>query len=52
MNLYGADSNVVSSGIFGFTVTYLLCKMRKEDIINIEDIYHEIDKIYIQKLKK
>lgn len=46
------DSNVIASGIFGFTSSSLIYKMRKEKEIEVPELYAEIDKTFIRKLKK
>lgn len=46
------DSNVIASGIFGFTCSSLIYKMRKDKEIEIAKLYSEIEKTFIRKLKK
>ena len=46
------DPNVIASGIFGIACSSLIYKMRIDKKIEIEKLYHEIDSIYIKKLKK
>ena len=46
------DPNVIASGIFGIACSSLIYKMRIDKQIEIEKLYHEIDSIYIKKLKK
>ena len=43
---------VIASGIFGIACSSLIYKMRIDKQIEIEKLYHEIDSIYIKKLKK
>ena len=47
------DSNVIASGIFGFTCSSLIYKMRHHnEEIDVQTLYREIDKTFIKKLKK
>ncbi len=46
------DSNVMASGIFGLTSSSLIYKMRKDKEIEVPELYSEIDKTFIKKLKK
>ncbi len=47
------DSNVIASGIFGFTCSSLIYKMRHHnEEIDVPTLYREIDKTFIKKLKK
>ena len=46
------DKNVIASGIFGFTCSSLIYKMRRKEEINITDLYSEIEKTFIRKLKR
>ena len=51
--LINCDSNVMASGIFGFTSSSLIYKMRHNDEeIDIPKLYKEIEKTFIKKLKK
>ena len=45
------DSNVVASGIFGFVCSSLICKMRKNEKIEVMELYKEIEKTFIIKLQ-
>ncbi len=45
------DKNVIASGIFGFTCSSLIYKMRNENEINVTELYAEIEKTFIRKLK-
>ena len=46
------DANVIAAGIFGFTCSSLIYKMRHNDEnIDIQKLYKEIDKLFIKKLK-
>jgi len=47
-----ADANVIASGIFGFVCSSLIYKLRREENIEIPELFREIDKAFIQKLKK
>ena len=46
------DANVIASGIFGFTCSSLIYKMRNDNEINVMELYSEIEKSFIRKLKK
>lgn len=46
------DANVIASGIFGFTCSSLIYKMREGQAIDIPKLYAEIEKTFIRKLKK
>ena len=46
------DKNVIASGIFGFTCSSLIYKMRRGQEINIAELYSEIEKTFIRKLKR
>ena len=46
------DKNVIASGIFGFTCSSLIYKMRNDNEINVMELYSEIEKSFIRKLKK
>ncbi len=47
------DSNVIASGIFGFTCSSLIYKMRHENKeIDVVTLDREIEKSFIKKLKK
>ncbi|MGN1326732.1 MAG: TetR/AcrR family transcriptional regulator [Clostridia bacterium] len=46
------EKNVIASGIFGFTCSSLIYKMRREQDINIAELYSEIEKTFIRKLKR
>ena len=46
------DKNVIASGIFGFTCSSLIYKMRKDKEINVQELYSEIEKTFIRKLKR
>ena len=45
------DKNVIASGIFGFTCSSLIYKMRTDKEINVLELYSEIEKTFIKKLK-
>ncbi len=46
------DSNVIASGIFGFTCSSLIYKMRHHnEEIDVPTLYREIEKTFIKKLK-
>ena len=46
------DKNVIASGILGFTCSSLIYKMRTEKEINVSELYSEIEKTFIKKLKR
>ena len=46
------DPNVIASGIFGFTCSSLIYKMRRRKDINIPELYAEIEKTFLRKLKR
>lgn len=46
------DKNVIASGIFGFTCSSLINKMRTDKEINVQELYSEIEKTFIRKLKR
>ena len=46
------DKNVIASGIFGFTCSSLIDKMRTDKEINVQELYSEIEKTFIRKLKR
>ncbi len=46
------DKNVIASGIFGFTCSSLIYKMRTDKEINVLELYSEIEKTFIKKLKR
>lgn len=50
--LQKGDANVIASGIFGFTCSSLIYKMRNDNEINVMELYSEIEKSFIRKLKK
>ncbi len=45
------DLSVMASGIFGFTCSTMVYKLRHEEDIEIQKIYKEIEKNFITKLK-
>ena len=46
------DKNVIASGIFEFTCSSLIYKMRTDKEINVQELYSEIEKTFIRKLKR
>lgn len=50
--LLEANPNVIASGIFGFVCSSLIYKLRREKEIEVIELYKEIEKSFIQKLKK
>ena len=46
------DKNVIASGIFGFTCSSLIYKMRTEKEINVSELYTQIERTFIRKLKR
>ena len=49
--IINGDKNVIASGIFGFTCSSLIYKMRTEKEINVLELYSEIEKTFIRKMK-
>jgi AcrR family transcriptional regulator len=47
-----ADPNVIASGIFGFVCSSLIYKLRREKNIEVMELFNEIDKSFIKKMKK
>ncbi len=47
-----SDPNVIASGIFGFVCSSLIYKLRREKNIEVTELFNEIDKSFIIKLKK
>lgn len=47
-----ANPNVIASGIFGFVCSSLIYKLRREKNIEVIELYKEIEKSFILKLKK
>jgi len=50
--LVEGDSSVIASGIFGFTCSTMVYKLRHDKEIEIPKIYKEIEKDFIIKLKR
>ena len=50
--LQEGNPNVVASGIFGFVCSSLIYKLRREENIEVLELYKEIEKSFILKLKK
>lgn len=46
-----ADPNVIASGIFGFVCSSLIYKLRREENIEVAELFKEIDRSFIAKLK-
>ena len=46
-----ADPNVIASGIFGFVCSSLIYKLRREKSIELLELYKEIKKSFILKIK-
>lgn len=49
--IISGDKNVIASGIFGFTCSSLIYKMRNGKEINVSELYAEVEKTFIRKLK-
>ena len=45
------DANLIASGIFGFTCSIMITKLRHYEPIEIPDLYKKIDAIFLKKLK-
>ena len=52
IEIIDGDKNVIASGIFGFTCSSLIYKMRTDKEINVQELYSEIEKTFIRKLKR
>ena len=50
--LQEGNPNVIASGIFGFVCSSLIYKLRREENIEVLELYKEIEKSFIVKLKK
>jgi len=50
--LQEGNPNVIASGIFGFVCSSLIYKLRREENIEVMELYKEIEKSFILKLKK
>ena len=50
--LLEANPNVIASGIFGFVCSSLIYKLRRDENIELIELYKEIEKSFILKLKK
>ena len=46
------DSNVIASGIFGFISSSFIYKMRHEGEIDVQELFSEVDNLFIKKLAK
>ena len=46
------DHNVMASGIFGFTCSSLIYKLRHQEDVDMNALDKEIEKIFIKKLKR
>ena len=46
------NSNVISSGIFGFISSSFIYKMRHGGDINVQELFNEVDNLFIRKLSK
>ena len=43
------DPDVIASGIFGFTCSSFIYKMKHEEV-NVQELFNEVDNIFIKKL--
>ena len=50
--IISGDSNIIASGIFGFTCSSYIYKMRHGGDININELFLEVDNLFIKKLAK
>ena len=48
----GINKKEIIDGIFGFTCSSLIYKMRTDKEINVQELYSEIEKTFIRKLKR
>lgn len=46
------DSNVMASGIFGFICSSFIYKMRHNGEIDVQELFEEVDNMFIKKLAK
>ena len=46
------DPNVIASGIFGFVCSSLIYRNRTDHHLDVQKLYHEIERSFIRKLKK
>ena len=46
------DPNIMASGIFGFTCSSLIYKLRHQEEVDMVVLDKEIEKIFIKKLRK
>lgn len=46
------DSNVIASEIFGFISSSFIYKMRHEGEIDVQELFSEVDNLFIKKLSK
>ena len=44
------DADIIASGIFGFTCSSFIYKMRHEEVV-VQKLFEEIDNLFIKKLK-
>ena len=44
------DANIIASGIFGFTCSSFIYKMRHEEV-DVQKLFEEIDSVFLKKLK-
>ena len=44
------DANIIASGIFGFTCSSFIYKMKHEEV-NVQVLFNEIDNLFLKKLK-
>ena len=44
------DADVIASGIFGFTCSSFIYKMKHEEV-DVQELFNEIDYLFIRKLK-
>ena len=48
--IVGKDPDVIASGIFGFTCSSFIYKMRHTEV-DVQELFNEIDHLFIRKLK-
>lgn len=50
--IINTDANVIASGIFGFVCSCLVYKLRREENIEVLELYKQIEKSFIRRLEK
>ncbi len=50
--IISGDPNIIASGIFGFICSSFIYKMRHQGDIKVEELFSEVDNLFIKKLTK